>query len=246
MKYIALRRILVNEPITKSSILSIISRDKLHHLSVVLKLKKSEPIKVFNQVDGEWLGIVQDISKKKILIEVKEQLRKTEASSNVKIAFAPIKYDRLRFLVEKCTEIGTDAFIPVLTDRTTSPYIKLDKLNTYIVSAVEQSDRIRIPCVKDSISLEEFLNGNKSTTILACLERIQSHFISEVVQSFPKYIGCVLLVGPEGGFSEKEICLLNSQENVRIVSLGGNVLRSETAAIFALSCVMSARYRVEG
>jgi len=235
MKNFKLKRIWTEASLLKDDVIKITSKDKLHHLNTVLKIRSGEELRLFNKTYGEWRGQVQEKNNKAITIEIKEQLRKPKPESNITIAFAPIKHDRLRFLIEKCTEIGATNFIPVVTERTIVRNINLIKLRAYSVGAAEQSERLSIPEIIEPVSLKKFLEQHTSKQILFCSERSDSKFITNALQALP----IIILIGPEGGFSQNETSLLSSQPNVFAVSLGENILRAETAAIFALTCVVS-------
>lgn len=231
------KRVFLNEKFGLNELLTVSLKNKLHHLNTVMRIKSGENIRVFNPTEGEWLAQIKEISNKKAIIEIKSKLRDAEPTPNVAVAFALIKHHRLGILVEKCTEIGASAFIPLITERTTAPNIKLDKLNAYILSAVEQCERISMPTVHEPISLQVFLQSNASSTILACSCTTESVHITQALVDQTKPI--IILIGPEGGFSQRELCSMIDCKNVISVSLGNNILRAETAAIFALSCVMA-------
>jgi 16S rRNA (uracil1498-N3)-methyltransferase len=239
MKNFKLKRVWAEASLLKGTVIKITAKDKLHHLNTVLKIRFGESIRLFNESDGEWLGLIQEKNNKAIVIKIKEQLRQPKSGNNIAIAFAPIKHDRLRFLIEKCTEIGATKFIPVITERTVTRNINLTKLHTYAVGAAEQSERLSIPDIKDSILLKSFLEQYNADHILFCNERSDSKFINEALQKFPRNCRLIILIGPEGGFSVQERDSLASHNNIHPVSLGENILRAETAAIFALTCAIS-------
>jgi 16S rRNA (uracil1498-N3)-methyltransferase len=238
MENFKLKRVSLEDSLYSDAIIKIISKEKIHHLTIVLKIKPEENIRLFNKIDGEWIGEILEINKKYILITVKEHLRKEGPSNNISIAFAPIKLDRLRFLIEKSTELGTGEFIPVITQRTISRDIKPDKLYAYALSAAEQSERLSVPEIKEPVSLEKFLLSYPDAHILFCNERSDSSSIRSVLQTIQNNSQIIILIGPEGGFTLQEKDLLIARKNIHSVSLGDNILRAETAAIFALSCVI--------
>lgn len=239
MKNFKLKRAWVEASLHKEAIIKITSKEKRHHLNTVLKIKAGENLRLFNQTHGEWLGQVQEVNKKEIKIAIQEQLRKMKPESGIIIAFAPIKPDRLRFLIEKCTEIGAAEFIPVITERTIMRSIKQEKLHSYAVGASEQSERLFVPEIKEIVSLKNFIRAYSTNPILFCNERSDSSFINRALQKLPEIHRLIIFIGPEGGFSTAEQKLLAAKKNIYSVSLGENILRTETAAIFALSCVTS-------
>jgi 16S rRNA (uracil1498-N3)-methyltransferase len=239
MKNFKLKRVWVEDQLHGGGIITIVSKDKIHHLTVVLKIKPGEKLRLFNETDGEWLGEVQAQNHKAIIIQIEEQLLKTKPVSNVTIAFAPIKPDAMRFLIEKATEIGASEFIPVITERTVVRHIHGGKLHAYALSAAEQSERLSVPTIKEPVPLKNFIQLC-DYPILFCSERSDSPFISRSVQQLLTSSKLIILIGPEGGFTEGEQAYLMSKKNIHPVSLGSNILRAETAAIFGLSCLIFA------
>jgi 16S rRNA (uracil1498-N3)-methyltransferase len=242
MEKFKLKRVWVEASLHKAATIKITSKEKLHHLTVVLKVRAGEQLRLFNAADGEWLGQVQSKTNKELVIEVKEQLKQASQDSNITIAFAPIKLDRLRFLIEKCTEIGAKEFIPVITERTTLRNLKSVKLDAYALGAAEQSERFSIPVIREPVSLKSFLEQNTTTPILFCSERSNAKFIKDTLRTLPNLGPLIILIGPEGGFTPAEQKAITSNKAVHPISLGHNILRAETAATFALSCAVCEAY----
>lgn len=233
--YNVLKRIYVDENIDSDRI-SFSDKDKIHHIVNVLRLKKNDEVLIFNGDSGEFLATIEEISgKSKMTLAIIKKTKEPYEDNCITIAFSPIKQDRLRFLIEKCTEIGCKDFIPVITERAIIRDINDEKLKSYIIGASEQSGRISVPVMRDKVTLISLLNQTKNQ-IIFCDELDDIHLISKM--SFDKK-DLVILIGPEGGFTTKERELLTKNQNVISVSLGKNILRSETAAIFALSCLIS-------
>ncbi|MCH9753659.1 MAG: 16S rRNA (uracil(1498)-N(3))-methyltransferase [Alphaproteobacteria bacterium] len=228
--YNLLKRVYTEDQISVSSDVLFCNTDKIHHITKVLRLKEEDEFLLFNEESGEFLvNIKEVISKSKILLSIKKQVRTLEKSHNINVAFSPIKQERLRFLIEKCTEIGCTSFHPVITERSIVRKITVDKLRSYAISASEQSGRIDVPNLFPAQSLLSWLS-NCDNKILFCDECEEKNVISKI-----DHQGKVtVLIGPEGGFTEKERELILKNKNVTSVSLGKNILRAETASIFAV------------
>ncbi len=188
----------------------------------------SDNIRVFNGKDGEYLGAIEQLSKKSCILRITEKLRDQEASDKLSLAFPIIKKERLNFLIEKSTELGITNFIPIITERSNIAKIKLDKIRLQIIEASEQCERLDIPEIAKEIKLSELLK-TQDFDIFACIERQESDKKPE------KSSNPLILIGPEGGFSDSEIELLNGSDNITAISLGKNILRSETAAITGIN-----------
>lgn len=229
------KRILLEDDVFGDEI-TISDTQKLHHLLNVTRVKVAEKIRVFNEQEGEWESEIIEIKNKRhIKATVIKKIREAEKKSGIKIAFASIKLERLKLLLEKCTEIGGDAFMPLITERCVVRDVNIDKLKPHIVGAVEQSERITVPLISEPLSLEKFLADNKEAQIIFCNEME----ISKPINSIKIGANSIILIGPEGGFTENERNMLLKHANINSVFLTRNILRSETAAIFALSCLIS-------
>jgi 16S rRNA (uracil1498-N3)-methyltransferase len=227
------RRVLIENNIRGDQVF-ITDAKKTHHLLNVLRIRKGDDIRIFNEHDGEWLATIVNIKGKHIEAKIQQKLREPEAGSGIRIAFSPIKQDRLKFLIEKSTEIGVDSFIPVITNRSVIRDVNIKKLESYIVGAVEQSERITVPTITKPYDLKDFLKDHNKDTIVFCNESEQNKSISRL-DSDKNYI---ILIGSEGGFTEQENNLFAVYPNVISVKLTKNILRAETAAIVALSNFM--------
>ena len=149
-------------------------------------------------------------------------------------------------VIEKCTEIGVNAFIPILTDKS---LVKLEKTNKaqnktsrwrkVPIAAMKQSLRSYLPKIHEIMEFEQILQKTPEydLTLIASLEP-QSKSVREVFNSQNKYKNILLLVGPEGGFTPSELEKAREYKTVS-VSLGPRRLRTETASIILVSQVLS-------
>lgn len=150
---------------------------------------------------------------------------------NLQIAFAPTKNtDRIEWFAEKATEIGIDHFSPLLCQHSERKEIKAQRIEKIFVSAMKQSQKALLPQLDNMISFSEFIkqtfDGQKF--IAHCYPQEKS-LLKDVYQ---KGENVLILIGPEGDFSEKEVeeALCNG---FKPVSLGESRLRTETAALVA-------------
>jgi 16S rRNA (uracil1498-N3)-methyltransferase len=203
-----------------------------------------------------------------VSVVVADQIREQRASFPVALLFSPLKKESMVFMLEKATELGVTLLQPVWTQRTQGRTFSSNKLQSHLISAAEQSDRLCIPDLKDPLEMMKAVGLAISfkQQVWVCCEpsfranheesaRVESvtdcrYAISNIFDllqelsegSLQQPRGCILLVGPEGGFSPQEFAWLSEQNYVRFVSLGHNTLRAETAGISALALV-HARFR---
>ena len=214
-----------------------LDRAQAHYLRSVLRLDKGAAIAAFNATDGEWLCRVAEFGKRGARLTVEAQLREaeSEAESDLWLIFAPIKRAPLDWLVEKATELGVAALVPVWTARTQVERVNLDRLRAHAVEAAEQSERLSVPELRAPDRLDRVLAAwPGERRLVVCDESGAGDPISDAVARLPP--GPVaLLVGPEGGFDETELDAIGKLSFVTRVGLGPRVLRAETATLAAVA-----------
>lgn len=218
-----------------------------HYLISVLRLKDGAEIRVFNENDGEFLARIVSVSRKKITLHLAEQIRppviepETEINQPLTLAFAPIRRQRMETMIEKATECGVTTLAPVLTTYTQSPHVNLERLRLIATEAAEQSERMSIPHLLKPQKLHDFCAGLGTQEMIFCDEgqagQANAHMLS-FLQHWKAHQKRdrpeIILIGPEGGFSDPETRFLLDQTGIHGVSLGSHILRSDTAAILAL------------
>jgi len=152
------------------------------------------------------------------------------------LVFAPLKKNRMDFLIEKATELGITDFYPVLTQNTETRKINEDRVHAQITEAAEQCERLTIPNFHPLQPLGDLLSDWPAVMPLyACLERIREPCLAIT----EKTEGLVFLIGPEGGFTIEETEMIMDCSFTQPVSLGANILRAETAALVCLAMALS-------
>jgi 16S rRNA (uracil1498-N3)-methyltransferase len=210
---------------------------RAHYLRSVLRLGPGAAVAVFNAEDGEWLCRIAGIGKNGARLTAERQLRSPEPGGepDLWLLFAPIKRARLDWLVEKATELGVAALLPVWTARTQVERVNLDRLRAHAVEAAEQSERLSVPDLRAPERLGRLLaTWPGARRLVVCDESGAGEPISDAAARLPP--GPVaLLVGPEGGFDETELDAIGKLSFVTRVGLGPRVLRGETAALAAVA-----------
>ena len=137
------------------------------------------------------------------------------------------------FITEKATELGVAKFLPILTERTTSK-IRMDKMDAHIIEAAEQTERLDIPSFSVPEKLETLLaNWDENRILIFADEEGDAQTAAGTLSSINT--PCAILIGPEGGFTDKERAYLRAQTYVVPISLGPRILRADTAALATLS-----------
>jgi 16S rRNA (uracil1498-N3)-methyltransferase len=204
-----------------------LSTGQAHHLCTVLRLGDGAPVAVFNAEYGEWLS---RFAGRTLIVE--RQLRARGPEPDLWLLFAPVKRARLDWLVEKATELGVSALLPVWTRHTQAERVNLDRLRAHAVAAAEQSERLSVPELRPPQPLTAIVAGwPAERRLYVCDETGAGVPIAAAVRPG----SAALLVGPEGGFAETELDALAKLPFASRVGLGPRVLRADTAAVAALT-----------
>lgn len=212
-----------------------LSAGQAHRLRAVLRLSTGAAIAAFNATDGEWLCRIVEFGKNGGRLVVELRLRSAGAEPDLWLLFALIKRARLDWLVEKATELGASALMPLWTARTQAERLNLERLRVHAVSAVEQSERLSVPELRPPEALDRVLAAwPAGRRLVVCDETGAGEPIGTAVARLS--LGpAALLIGPEGGFDQTELDALGKLSFVSRVGLGPRVLRAETAAVAALA-----------
>jgi 16S rRNA (uracil1498-N3)-methyltransferase len=207
------------------------------HSIRVLRMVRGDKVKL---VDGKGTlceGIISDPDPAGCRVKITHTTRDFEKRGyRLNIAISPLKNpERFEWFVEKSVEIGIDSITPLICRNTEKPGIKRDRLNNIIVSAMKQSVKAFRPELNEPIVFDEFINsGNHVIRMIAhCNKESERYGISQV---YEKGRDAVILIGPEGDFSDEEIRLALGN-GYKPVDLGNSRLRSETAGIAACHSV---------
>ncbi|WP_339780999.1 16S rRNA (uracil(1498)-N(3))-methyltransferase [uncultured Thalassospira sp.] len=242
----ARQRLFVADAITAGAEIAL-SPEQSHYLEHVMRLKPGTPVKIFNGMDGEWLATLSELHKKKGVVSVETCLRDQHNSNGPALAFAPIKKQRLDFLIEKSVELGVSRLMPIITAHSITDKVRLDRLQAQVIEAAEQSERLDVPKIDQPVKLYDWLaNWPENNHLLFCDETGSGSPIGDVLtESLAKPAGSaidnnnvvnhILVIGPEGGFAPDETDRIRKQPFATAVSLGPRILRAETAAIAALA-----------
>lgn len=226
--------------------------DQAHHyIARVLRRQIGDDIIVFNGEDGEWIAKITDLHKKSLDITLMLCRRpQPDTSPAPSLIFAPLKKAPMDFLVEKSVELGIATLQPVLTDHSMTKRLNQDRLQAQIIEAVEQCERLTMPDLLPILSLDQFLHQFPENKIIWWAAEAGSapafpdainNFMTENKQNPIDLAESAILIGPEGGFSETENTHLLQHPQIRPISLGAGLLRAETAALAAISCLQAMR-----
>lgn len=194
----------------------------------VLRLRKGDAVRLFDGMGNVVEGPIAHVGRDAILVTIEERSAQTRLSS-VTLAMGILKNDRMRWVLEKATELGVATIIPLLTERVVKrPSTVPPRWTTICKEAAEQSGHAWLPELHAPMTLREVL-------ALPQLALVCSVSAAEPFER-PSTQACAILVGPEGGFTSQELDLAEAC-GAKLLSLGAHQLRADTAAVVALAAM---------
>ena len=237
-----LTRVYLNSPLALNAVISL-PKEIAHYLNNVLRLSANDELLVFNSKQGEFRARVSSVAKRAVDIELLEKKRgaldpANQASLSIHLALGLSRGDRMDFAVQKSTELGVSEITPIYTEygevRLKAERVekKLQHWQKIAISACEQSGRLDVPVIHKPIALME----------LSLIENLNKWMLepsgADVLPLSLAENNIMLLIGPEGGFSAKEIDWAQCSD-FRVVALGSRILRTETAPVAALAILQN-------
>lgn len=218
--------------------------DDVKHISKVLRCKIGDELEICDKENTEYIGKIFSIDKNEVLLDIiKEVDIKRESNLKVRLYQGLPKSTKMEIILQKLTEIGVDEIVLVQTKRSVAKIEdkkedkKLERWERIIYEASKQSKRGKIPKLRGVLSFKEALEDIKNNNLnIACYENEKTNSIKNSIKGVNiDSIG--IFIGPEGGFDEEEIKLMEKND-VKSVSLGNRILRTETASVVASSIVL--------
>lgn len=213
---------------------AILRGEEAHHLSRVTRAREGEKIALFDGAGWRWGGEIARIGRDEVLVAKIAPLPPNEPEHPVILAAGLIKADRWEWMLEKAVELGVTTIIPLLCSRSQPGDVakKSARWSKIILSAAKQCERGRLPELRPPATVEAFVaslgafSAGERRWLFIEREKAEPPTISDGPQT--------LAIGPEGAFSDGEARLFLGAGFVP-ATLGARILRSETAALAALS-----------
>jgi 16S rRNA (uracil1498-N3)-methyltransferase len=211
------------------------SPQQAHYLGSVMRRGPGDAVHLFNGRDGEFAARIETVRRDRANLRVDRQLRPQAPESDLWLVFALLKRDATDLVVQKATELGVAALLPVITERSNTHRVNEARLRSIAIEAAEQSERLTVPCLHPPQSLDALLSDwPPDRRLFVAIERSTAAPLST-----PSYGSAALLVGPEGGFAPAELDAMRARPFVTPVSLGPRILRAETACIAGLALLQA-------
>jgi len=244
-----MNRFFVSQPVILGKTITLEDKEQVHHIKSVLHLKIKEPVVIFDRDSNEYSCLIAGLGEKVILDILEMRVPgKLNTQLMLTIACAIPKKSKFDDIVDKLTQLGVARLIPLVTERVIVKFdrrkesLRLERWRKIAQSAAEQSQRRNIPEISAVKTFKELLASSSGfdLKLIPNLEgerksfkKVLKEFFSE---SLPQPINMLVLIGPEGDFSDDEINLAKASGFIP-VTLGDLVLRVDTAAIAVVSFI---------
>lgn len=217
--------------------------ENYRHIAKALRTKVGEKLLLINEKQMQYETIILEINSKEIICEIKKQYPSNrDLDFDLYLAQSPLRSDSQNTIIEKATELGVRGIYPIITDNCALNKSviekKLEKWQKIMFEASKQCERANIPTCFDLTTLSEITDKNFDK-ILVLAERsteisLKQYLTQNTIKKGEKVLA---IIGPEGGFSEKEFAFFKTK-NLPLISLGDLILKAETAVIVTLGDII--------
>jgi 16S rRNA (uracil1498-N3)-methyltransferase len=216
----------------------VLSEEQSKHIVQVLRMQKEQQILLTNGKGSKAHSVIADDHRKRCQVNIISVEKEEEQLPKVSIGISLIKNaSRFEWFLEKATEIGVNEIIPLICERTEKEKFRFERMQNILISAMLQSQQCWLPVLHEPTPFENVLEKNHGgqNFIAHCLPE-QKQQLSFLIHHSPFTIhhSSLILIGPEGDFTEKEIQLALNKSFIP-VALGNTRLRTETAGIVSAS-----------
>ena len=217
--------------------------ENYRHIAKSLRSRIGEKLLLIDENQIQYETIITDINSNEILCKIEKSYpSKRDLEFDLYLAQTPLRSDAQLTIIEKATEIGVRAVYPIITDNCALNKSilnkKHEKWQKVMLEASKQCERAKIPTCYEPCTLEKVLNNNFDKIIVfgeRSTEISLKHYLTQ--NPIKKSEKILIIIGPEGGFSQKEFKFFK-EKNLPIITLGDLILKAETAAIMGLGCIV--------
>ena len=213
---------------------NLLSKEHTHYVVNVMRLKRGSIINFFN-IEGEWESEIVFLEKERVEVKFLKKVKEPQKKNKIELAICLVKKTPMEMILQKATELGVSKIIPIISERTEVKELNYDRAKKIIIGATEQSNQMFPPEILEAIKLKDFLKNLKDTTKLLFADVNSNDNLS--VEKLKNFKSLCVLIGPEGDFSPSERQFILSFSKVVPFTISKNILRSDTAAISAISLV---------
>jgi 16S rRNA (uracil1498-N3)-methyltransferase len=227
-----LHRFFINQNIGQSQFVTVPSVELLHQLQHVFRFDIGTNVILNDGSEFDHLSSIESFGKDSVTFSILKSVKNINVPSREVYLFVSLtKKDTFEWVIQKASEIGVSRIIPIISERSEKKSINFERAKKIIIEASEQSGRAVLPRLYEVMTLDSALSQYDIPCVTLHTEAEQytdKDFGTGVVGAY---------IGPEGGWSDRELEMFRNK-NIKIVSLGKTVLRSETACIAILALLL--------
>ena len=234
----------INSKQVVNNIVEISDKENYQHIAKSLRAKVGETLLLIDENQIQYETKISEITNSKVLANVDNSYSsKRFLDFELYLAQSPLRSDAQSLIIEKATELGVAGVYPIMTDNCSLNKSvvekKVPKWQRVMYESSKQCERAVVPTCYDATSLEKVLSENSFDKVIVFCERIADKTIRESFKEKPIKKGdkVLVVIGPEGGFSQKEFDSFK-EKSLEMLTLGDLILRSETAVVVALGNVI--------
>ncbi|MGN1152631.1 MAG: RsmE family RNA methyltransferase [Candidatus Gastranaerophilaceae bacterium] len=234
----------INSKNKNGNMIRINDSSNYQHIVKSLRTSVGEKLLLIDETEVEYLTIIEEITKTEIVVKIIDSYKSTrKLDFELYLAQSPLRSEAQNVIMEKATELGITAVYPIYTDncalKKTVIEQKVEKWQNIMYAASKQCERANIPICNPLTTLDEVVNTIKFNKILALCERNAEKSLKMYLRENPisKQEKVLLIIGPEGGFSEDEFEYFRTH-SINMLSLGDLILKAETAVITTIGNIV--------
>ena len=206
-----------------------------HHLLNVVRVKVNEEILMLNGEGLKVKCIVEEVTKREVALKLTNQIEE-EDQRWLDLAYGITKKDAVDLALKISCEIGISNFFPLITEYSQKKMIKIQRVQSILESSISQSNSAFFPHISKELNIKE---------LSLLFSKYESIFVMDLSLSSTKYNEkltgkSLLIIGPEGGFSENDLKILK-EHRVHFIKLPMNILRAPTAVAAGAGYISSIR-----
>lgn len=235
----------INSNEIRNDFIQIKDKENYNHIAKSLRIKVGEKILLIDETQIQHEGIVENITSATIDIKINKSYKSTRhLDFKLYLAQSPLRSDAQSLIIEKATELGVDGIYPIMTDNCVLKKNiieqKIPKWQKIMAESSKQCERSYIPKCFELSTISKLLSENNFDRVFAFTERSAKFKLKTYLNTNPisKDEKILIIIGPEGGFSQKEFDYFNNNDKITTLSLGELILRAETAVISALGNIV--------
>jgi len=212
--------------------------DAAHHLGRVLRAQQGQ---VYELSDGQRvrLGRIEKVTRDRVEFSLLEEIPVHPPTLDVTLLLSVVKFDAFEWAIEKATELGVSAIVPLAAARSEKALLaaagkRAERWKKILAEASQQSRRLRVPVLRELTQPARAFSADAAAVKVMLSERAEAPTLRQMLQATPSSNQADLAIGPEGGWTEAEFAIAQAS-GFREASLGKQILRTETAVAAALA-----------